>query len=1230
MKRVLNFILPAALLFLAAGCQGDLQYEDPIDLPVTHHYEVSFEVPTKTALGGSGDTRPVTWVANDRIFYYTDQKERHDASVRIENSIGYIDLELSGPDDLYLNAFYSGQANASTASNPIRTSPALQDRTFAVAGVAAEEQCIHTFAEAHACAAHLSNLNNSTIHFHSIVSIFKFTLDDSSIKKVVFSAPSQNEVINGGTYGIVSVSLAKDGSLVSVEPGSTYGDNPNSVTIIADSEQEYYFSILPTYLSNGFLLDCYDDANSTTPVKQIAYQNPLVAGIDAQGLLKPSVINLGKTSQWKTTEPPVIVNPVTNLTLSPSSLSFIIGEDGAAQLSAIVNDDADVKTVTWENSNPNAAKVEKLSFSGNTTVFKVTPLAVGNSTLTITTDGLDVNDAPIVKTCVITVTEPAPILPDDLSAEETANCYIAPETGKQFRFRADVKGNSTESISPEAATVLWEARPKKSSTDNTKIVTGDIVTDVYYSNGYITFTAVSYGNALIAAVAGNDILWSWHIWVWPDYDPDLNSQVYIREAGTMMDRNLGSANLFPTGIYDWSTFGLMYQWGRKDPFFGRETHIVALGPGITEVPAPTVSTATTGTIEYTIANPMHFLLYPANNGNDWLYGKRDNTLWGEEKTMYDPCPPGWKLPGKTFWVKNLGSYSMLSYSSLNDLYPGLDFAGIMASGYSHVFYPVQGSWNGTAENCYTTTVYGKTYYGYYWTSGINVSNGGGVQVVLNRTQKTLNPNAAGARASSASVRCMKDLASSSGQGGQGGQEDPGDEPEPPQDPVSVDKVTVSPSSVSVAEGHSVKLTVTVEPDNADNTEVTWSSSNPAIAKVNTEGLVTGVSAGGPVTITATAKDGSGKSGSCAVTVDEASSINLGATTAGTANCYIVSEPGDYCFLPVKGNSDKAADVLSPASAAVLWQSYGTDELISTAVITNVEYSEGMIYFTVPKPIKNGNAVIAAKNANGQILWSWHIWVSDGFDPTETMQVYLERECTGYDDNQNPIIKLTGKVAGTVMDRNLGAFSATPGEVSALGLMYQWGRKDPFLGSSIRHGATQGTQPVAVATGSWPKVYSQISLAYSIENPTTYVCVSNLDWQNTANEALWSGDSKTIYDPCPPGWMVPKGGDKGLWAKSTGITYGNEATYDSVLHGVLYYNFTASTAAPVWVPSAGFITANTGTLGSVGGQLYLWSATPKSVADSRAYALFQSAANTFTVSALTNKAQGCSVRCVTEQ
>ena len=66
--------------------------------------------------------------------------------------------------------------------------------------------------------------------------------------------------------------------------------------------------------------------------------------------------------------------------------------------------------------------------------------------------------------------------------------------------------------------------------------------------------------------------------------------------------------------------------------------------------------------------------------------------------------------------------------------------------------------------------------------------------------------------------------------------------------------------------------------------------------------------------------------------------------------------------------------------------------------------------------------------NATMLWSWNIWVADGYVPDSR----------------------TLSVGGfTVMDRNLGALidgstSTNPYElVAAIGNHYQWGRKDPF-------------------------------------------------------------------------------------------------------------------------------------------------------------------------------------------
>lgn len=193
------------------------------------------------------------------------------------------------------------------------------------------------------------------------------------------------------------------------------------------------------------------------------------------------------------------------------------------------------------------------------------------------------------------------------------------------------------------------------------------------------------------------------------------------------------------------------------------------------------------------------------------------------------------------------------------------------------------------------------------------------------------------------------------------------------------------------------------------------------------------------------------------------------------------------------------------------------------------YENGRIYFKTSDVYREGNAVIAAKDASGKILWSWHIWLTD--QPQE--QEYYNN-------------------AGTMMDRNLGATSATPGEISALGLLYQWGRKDPFLSSSS---ISSGT--LAKSTIAWPSSVSSNTsngtIEYAISHPTTFITSnsSNADWYYTGSDSTdntrWQSE-KTIYDPCPVGWRVPDGGGSGVWSKALGSSSSYTGTYDSTNDG----------------------------------------------------------------------------------
>ena len=84
-------------------------------------------------------------------------------------------------------------------------------------------------------------------------------------------------------------------------------------------------------------------------------------------------------------------------------------------------------------------------------------------------------------------------------------------------------------------------------------------------------------------------------------------------------------------------------------------------------------------------------------------------------------------------------------------------------------------------------------------------------------------------------------------------------------PVPVTSVSLDKTSLGLTEGDTETLTATVEPSDATNKNVTWSSDDTSVATVDASGLVTAVARGTAV-ITATAADGSGASASCTVTV----------------------------------------------------------------------------------------------------------------------------------------------------------------------------------------------------------------------------------------------------------------------------------------------------------------------------------------------------------------------------
>lgn len=318
---------------------------------------------------------------------------------------------------------------------------------------------------------------------------------------------------------------------------------------------------------------------------------------------------------------------------------------------------------------------------------------------------------------------------------------------------------------------------------------------------------------------------------------------------------------------------------------------------------------------------------------------------------------------------------------------------------------------------------------------------------------------------------------------------------------------------------------------------------------------------------------------------------------GTANCYVVSSAGNYKFKAnVAGNgvvpesqAGKSDGTLSLDEVKVLWCTYNTAEAPNSteSLVRKVRLDGDYVYFETSDPVAiiPGNVVIAGYKG-GAIVWNWHIWL------------------TSLGDN---IISSTAEW----LDRNLGALAPSTYMTTdplSMGLHYQWGRKDPFRGAYTFTEPLTGTNDIATQGENWPEPVivdkEKGNIAYTIANPMTFLYsedskYNNKDWiwEEQFND-LWGGaveaskgpyklakTAKTMFDPCPVGYVVPSSqqfnnaaGDFGI-SKSSILVNG-----DTGIYGIGTENF--------YLVYAGGPLYNTGCLdtGSSGPGKYSWYAT----------------------------------------
>lgn len=388
-------------------------------------------------------------------------------------------------------------------------------------------------------------------------------------------------------------------------------------------------------------------------------------------------------------------------------------------------------------------------------------------------------------------------------AGQPSNCYMI-NAAKTYSFDATVIGNgnagiidgagfhtTSASIDPKSAKLMWED-------------TEGFISGVSLVKGKVHFTAEkNVGNAMIAVFDGaGTVLWSWHIWGVGDTMPEdevVSSQATISANSTLkvkytvMDRTLGA-------LSKTSYFTTLYQWGRKDPIPNSPVYFVdgQAAEIETTYPVHKPGSAADATILTSIQHPECIIDDYKGLAGDWLASDKTNKynlLWGDAnttyvfnkskpaagkgwtngKTIYDPCPSGYRVSSKFAWTGFCGSSSgdtkNIDYINFVKYENGYYFKKNSSDGVG-IYFPMTGSrgcktgslWVGKDASAYSSLNHDAS----YWASAPSQNLGKGARMSISpyvaspssSTQTSANSintvDESGNRSAAHPVRCIRE------------------------------------------------------------------------------------------------------------------------------------------------------------------------------------------------------------------------------------------------------------------------------------------------------------------------------------------------------------------------------------------------------------------------------------------------------------------------------------------